>query len=209
MRTIFEDTTAKAEMEESRSRGNESKYTLPLLWLIALVFLGGTWGVYRWADNRPAIVPPPPPVSLDDPKQTAETLNRFNLFVAYGNWTEAEAMLSTAAKQRLSGEQKSLRESLLGGFKDSKIVGADRTDSIDRSVPGRMREDCFYKFINNENYEKVDQRIISLVLVNENNKLVIDSWEGIKPDDQKKEEPKKEEPKKEEPKKEAGRKRKR
>ena len=214
MRTIFEDTTLKAEMEESRSRGNESKYTLPLLWLIALVFLGGTWGVYRWADNRPAIVPPPPPVSLDDPKQTAETLNRFNLFVAYGNWTEAEAMLSTAAKQRLSGEQKSLRESLLGGFKDSKIVGADRTNSIDNSVPGRRREDCLYKFINNDNYEKVDQRIISLVLVNENNKLLIDSWEGIKPDDQKKEDEKiedqkKEDQKKEDQKKEAGKKRKR
>ncbi|HKQ80509.1 MAG TPA: hypothetical protein VJ810_42840 [Blastocatellia bacterium] len=187
MRTIFEDTTLKAEMEESRVRGNESKYALPFLWLIAMVFLAGTWVAYRWADNRPAIKAPAPPVSLDDPKQTAETLNKFNLFVAYGNWTEAEAMLSAAAKQRLSGEQKSLRDSLLGNFKDSKIVGADRTDSIDRSVPGRMREDCLYRFINNNDYQKVDQRIISLVLVNENNKLVIDSWEGIKPEEQKKE----------------------
>jgi hypothetical protein len=209
MRTIFEDTTLKAELEETRSRGNESKYALPVLWLIAMVFLGGTWAVYRWADNRPAIEAPAPPVSLDDPKQTAETLNRFNLFVGYGNWTEAEAMLSTAAKQRLSNEQKSLRESLLGRFKDSKIVGADRTDSIDRSVPGRMREDNLYKFINNDNFEKIDQRIVSLVLVNENNRLVIDSWEGIKPEEPKKEELKKEEPKKEEPKKESGRKRKR
>ena len=41
MRTIFEDTTLKAEMEESRSRGNESKSTLPILWLITLLFLGG------------------------------------------------------------------------------------------------------------------------------------------------------------------------
>jgi hypothetical protein len=209
MRTIFEDTTLKAEMEETRSRGSESKFALPALWLIALVFLGGTWGVYRWADNRPAIPAPPPPVSLDDPKQTAEALNKFNIFVAYSNWTEAEAMLSTPAKERLSNEKKSLRESLLGGFKDSKIVGADRTGSIDRSFPGRMREDCLYKFINNNNYQKVDERIISLVLVNENNKLVVDSWEGIKPEEPKKEEPKKEEPKKEEPKKETGRKRKR
>ena len=187
MRTIFEDTTLKAELEESRSRGNESKFALPVLWLIAMVFLGGTWGIYRWADNRPAIQAPPPPVSLEDPKQTAETFNKFNLSVAYGNWTEAEAMLSTAAKQRLSDEQKSLRDSLLGGFKDYRIVGADRTDSIDRSVPGRMREDMLYKFINNDNYQKIDQRIISLVLVIENNKLLIDSWEGIKPEDQKKE----------------------
>jgi hypothetical protein len=209
MRTIFEDTTLKAELEETRSRGNESKYALLVLWLIAMVFLGGTWAVYRWADNRPAIQAPPPPVSLDDPKQTADTLNRFNLFVAYGNWTAAEAMLSTPAKQRLSNEQKSLRESLLGGFKDSKIVGADRTDSIDRSVPGRMREDALYKFINNDNYEKVDQRIISLVMVIENNKLVIDSWEGIKPEDQKKDDQKKDDQKKDDQKKEAGRKRKR
>src|SRR5262245_17151504 len=214
MRTIFEDTTLKAELEETRSRGNESKFALPFLWLIAMVFLGGTWGVYRWADNRPAIKPPPPPVSLEDSKQTAETLNRFNLFVAYGNWTEAEAMLSAAAKQRLGNEQKSLRESMLGGFKDSKIVGADRTDSIDRSVPGRMREDILYKFINNNDYEKVDQRIIPLVLVIENSKLVIDSWEGIKPDDQKKEaQPKEDQPKEDQKKvaqtKDAGRKRKR
>src|SRR5262245_24392472 len=210
MRTIFEDTTLKAELEETRSRGNESKFALPALWLIAMIFLGGTWAVYRWADNRPAMKAPPPPVSLDDPKQTAEALNRFNIFVAYGNWTEAEAMLSTAAKQRLSSEQKSLRDSLLGGFKDSKIVGADRTDSIDRSVPGRMREDSLYKFINNENYEKVDQRIISMVLVNENNKLVIDSWEGIKPDDQRKEDQKQDDQKKEAgSKKETGSKRKR
>lgn len=186
MRTIFEDTSLKAELEETRSRGNESKFALPLLWLIAMVFLAGTWAVYRLAENRPAIVPPPPPVSLDDQEQTGEAFNKFNLSVAYGNWTEAEAMLSTAAKQRLSDEQKSLRESLLGGFKDSKIVGADRTGSIDKSVPGRLREDCDYRFINNNNYEKVDQRIISLVLVIENNKLVIDSWEGIKPEDQKK-----------------------
>ena len=78
MRTIFEDTTLKDEMEESRVRGNESKYALPFLWLIAMVFLAGTWGVYRWADTRPAIEPPPPPVSLDDPKQTAEALRRID-----------------------------------------------------------------------------------------------------------------------------------
>ncbi len=186
MRTIFEDTTLKAELEESSSRGNESKYTLPLLWLIALLFLGGTWSVYRWADSRPAIQAPPPPVSLEDPQQRAESLNKFNLFVAYGNWTEAEVMLSNGAKQRLTNEQKSLRESLLGGFKDHKIVGADRTDSIDTSVPDRVRVDCLYKFINNDNYEKIDQRIISLVLVIDNNKIVVDNWEGIKPDDQKK-----------------------
>jgi len=186
MRTIFEDTTLKAEMEEVRDRGNENKYTLLVLWLIALVFLGGTWGVYRWADSRPAVEPPPPPVSLDDPKQTAEAFSKFNRFVVYGNWSEAEAMLSTAAKQRLSDERKSLRDSLLGSYKDHMIVGGDRTDSIDRSVPGRVREDCLYKFTN-DNYNKIEQRIIPLVLVNENSRLVIDSWGDATPEEQKKE----------------------
>src|SRR5215470_1178858 len=111
MRTIFEDTNLKAEMEEVRSRGQENKYTLVGLWLTALVFLAGTWGAYRWADSRPAVEPPPPPVSLDDPKQTAEALSKFNRFVTYGNWPEAEAMISSAAKQRLNAEQKTLRES--------------------------------------------------------------------------------------------------
>ncbi|MGH9936750.1 MAG: hypothetical protein ACREAM_10925 [Blastocatellia bacterium] len=186
MRTIFEDTTLKAEMEEVRDRGNENKYTLLVLWLIALVFLGGTWGVYRWADTRPAVEAPPPPVSLDDTRQTAEAFSKFNRFVVYGNWAEAEAMLSTAAKQRLSNEQKSLRDSLLGSYKDYTIVGGDRTDSIDRSVPGRVREDCLYKFTK-DNYNKIEQRIIPLALVNENSRLVIDDWGDATPEEQKKE----------------------
>ena len=186
MRTIFEDTALKAEMEEASSRGNESKYTLLLLWMIAIVFLAGTWGVYRWADSRPAVVPPPPPVNLEDPKQTAEALSKFNRFVAYENWPEAEAMLSIAAKQKLSTEHKSLRDSLFGAYKEGyKVVGADRTDSIDRSVPGRMREDCLYRFADKD-YTKVDQRIIPLVLIVENSKLVIDGWEEAKPEEKKK-----------------------
>src|SRR5262249_53692215 len=117
MRTIFEDTTLKAEMEESRSRSNERRSTLPILWLIALLFLGGVWGVYYWAQSRPAVAPPAPPVSLDDPKQTSEAISKINRFAREGNWLEAEAMISTAAKQRLTGEGKSLPESLLGKFK--------------------------------------------------------------------------------------------
>ncbi len=200
MRTIFEDTSVRADVEDARTRGNENKYTLPILWLLAIVFLTGTWAVYRWADNRPAIAPPAPPVSLEDSKQTAEAFNKFNRFVAYGNWPEAEAMLSTAAKQNLNNEQKSLRESLLGPFKDSKIVGAERTDSIDSSVPGRLRVDSLYKFTD-DNYTKVDQKIIPMILVNENNKLVIDSWEGLKAEAPKPEAPKPEAAKPAEPKK--------
>jgi hypothetical protein len=155
--------------------------------MIALVFLAGTWGVYRWADTRPAVEPPPPPVSLDDPKQTAEALSKFNRFVTYGNWPEAQAMISTAAKQQLDANHQTLQESLLGKYKDNKIVGAEATQSIDRDTPGRVRVDCLYKFLDNGDYTKVEQRIIPLVLINENSKLVVDSWADTKPNDQKKE----------------------
>jgi hypothetical protein len=178
MRTIFEDTTLKAELEESDSRGDERKSTLPLLWLVALLFLGGVWGVYRWADSRPAVVPPPPPVSLDDPKQTAEAFGKFNRFVLDGNWSEAEAMLSTVAKQRLTDEQKSLPESLFGKYKDYKIVGGDIIQGVDRSIPGMVSVNCLYKFTN-DNYAKIEERVVPLTLVNENSKLVIDNWGGV------------------------------
>jgi hypothetical protein len=179
MRTIFEDTTLKAEMEESRSRGNERKSTLPILWVIALLFLGGVWGVYRWADSHAAVAPPAPPVSLEDPKQRAEAFAKFNQSVLNGNWLEAEGMLSTPAKQRLTVEQKSFPQSLLGKFKDYKIVMGEMTQSIDISVPGMVRLDCIYKFTEDPvNYTKVEERIISLTLVIENGRLVIDNWEG-------------------------------
>jgi hypothetical protein len=179
MRTIFEDTSLKAEMEESRSRGNERKSTLPILWMIALLFLVSVWGVYRWVDSHAAVAPPAPPVSLEDPKQTAEIFGKFNRLVLEGNWLEAEGMLSTPAKQRLTGEQKSLPESLLGKFKDYKIVAGEMTQSIDRSVPGMLRLDCIYKFTDDPvNYTKIEERIISLTIVIENGRLVIDNWEG-------------------------------
>ena len=179
MRTIFEDTTLKAEMEESRSRGNERKSTLPILWMVAVLFLGGVWGVYRWADSHAAVMPPAPPVSLEDPKQRAEAFAKFNQSILNGNWLEAEGMLSTPAKQRLTGEQKSLPESLLGKFKDYKIVGGEMTQSIDTTVPGMVRLDCLYRFTDDPvNYTKIEERIISLTIVIENGRLVIDNWEG-------------------------------
>jgi len=185
MRTIFEDTNLKAELEDAPSRGDENKYTLFLLWLLAIVFLTGTWAVYRWVDNRPALEPPPPPVSLDDPKQTTEAFGKFNRFAKDGNWTEAEAMLSNAAKQRLAGEQKSLRDSLMGQFKDLKISEAATTLSIDRSVPGRVRQDSYFTFTD-EGLTKIESKIVPLVLIMEDGKLVIDSWADANPEDQKK-----------------------
>ncbi|MGH9754705.1 MAG: hypothetical protein ACREA2_18155 [Blastocatellia bacterium] len=184
MRTIFEDTTLKAEMEESRSRGNERKSTLPVLWLIALLFLGSVWGVYRWADSRPALTPPPPPVSLDDTKQTGEFFSKFNRFLLDAKWSEAEAMLSTTAKQRLTNEQKGLPEGLFGKYKDYKVVGADIIQGFDRTIPETLTVNCLYKFTDN-NYTKVEERIIPLTLIIENGKLVIDSWLGVGSEGQK------------------------
>ncbi|MBO0725186.1 MAG: hypothetical protein J2P52_06275 [Blastocatellia bacterium] len=184
MRTIFEDTISKAEMEDSRSRGNERKSTLPILWLVALLFLGSVWGVYRWADSHSAVQPPAPPASVEDPKQRSEILGKFNHAVLDGNWSEAETLLSTGAKQRLAAEQKSLAESLLGKFKDSKVVGAEMTQSIDTSEPEKARVDCLYKFTDAD-YTKVEDRILSLILVIDKGdgkgdpKLAIDNWSGV------------------------------
>ncbi len=184
MRTLFEDTNLKAELEEG-GRNQGSQYTLLVLWLIAIIFLVGTWGVYRWVDNRPALQPPPPPVSLDDPRQTTEAFGKFNRAVKDGNWAEAESLLSDAAKQRLGQEQKSLRDSLMGNLKDLKINEAATTQSIDRSVPGRVRQDSYYVF-NDEALTRTETKIIPLVLVMENGRLVIDSWSDVKPEEQKK-----------------------
>jgi hypothetical protein len=184
MRTIFEDTTLKSEMEESRSRGDERKSTLPILWLIALGFLGGVWGAYTWANSRPAITPPPPPVSLDDPKQTGEAFAKFNQLIFDVKWPEVEAMISTTAKQRLNSEQKSLPESMFGKFKDYKVVGAEMIPGVDRSIPGTLSANCNYRF-SDENYTKIEERIVPLTLVIENNRLVIDSWLGVGSEEQK------------------------
>jgi hypothetical protein len=184
MRTILEDTNLKAELEDTAGKNQGGKYTLLALWFLALVFLAGTWTIYRWVDNRPAVQPPPPPVSLDDPKQTSEAFGKFNRAVRDENWAEAENMLSTAAKERLSGEQKNLGDSLKGDLKNYRISEAATTQSIDRSVPGRVRQDSYYVFTD-ANYLTVD-RIIPLVLVMENGRLVIDSWSDVKPEEQKK-----------------------
>ncbi len=184
MRTIFEDTNLKAELEETAGKDQGGKYTLLFLWLIAIVFLAGTWTIYRYVDNRPALQPPAPPVSLDDPKQTADAFGKFNRAAKDGNWAEAEALLSNAAKQRLAAEQKSLRDSLMGNLKDYRITEAITTQSIDRSIPGRVRQDCYFVFTD-ARYEAMD-RIVPLVLVMEDGRLAIDSWADTKPEEQKK-----------------------
>ena len=189
MRTIFEDTDLQTDLEERKTRGPENKYLLPVLWLVAIVFIAGTWGVYRWAVDKPAPEPPPPPVSLDDPKQTTKAFGEFNRLVKDGNWIEAENMLSQAAKQRLATDKKTLRESLLGNFKDYKITEAITTPSIDRGTPGRVRQDCLF-IMTDEKFTKTEQKMVPLVLVLENGRLIIDAWEQEKEDPKKPGDPK-------------------
>lgn len=187
MRTIFEDTEINAELEESKAGGN--KYLLLILWCVAICFLMGTWGVYRWATNKPAPEPPPPPVSLQDLKQVGAAFSTFNGFIREGKWTDAEAMLSTAARQRLTTEAKTLSESLLGKSKDLKLIQTDPTPSVDRSDPNVFKQDFVYLFTDQAG-TKTSNEIISLSLTIENGKIVINGWGEDKPQDKKPEDTK-------------------
>jgi hypothetical protein len=187
MRTLFEDTDLKADLEDQRSRGKESKGLLVGLWFFALLFLGGTWGVYQWFLKQPAPTPPPPPVSLEDPKQTTETLGKFIRLTKEGNWVEAEAMLSVAAKQRLAAGQLSLHDSLLGPNKALKIVEGLTTSSVNRDEPGKLRQDCNFILVepNDPTMAKSVQQIIPLTLVIDEGRLAIDDWTEVKDDPKK------------------------
>lgn len=187
MRTIFEDTEINAELEESKAGGN--KYLLLILWCVAICFLAGTWGVYRWATNKPAPEPPPPPVSLQDLKQVGAAFSTFNGFLREGKWTDAEAMLSTTARQRLATEAKTLSESLLGKSKDLRLIGTDPTPSVDRSNPDVYKQDFVFVFTDQAG-TKTSNEIISLSLTIENGKLVINGWGEDKPQEKKPEESK-------------------
>lgn len=182
MRTLFEDTNVKADLEEAKVSGNQ--YLLLILWCVAIAFLVGTWSVYRWTTNRPAPLPPPPPVSLSDLKQVSTAFSQFNTFAREGKWTEAEAMLSTTARQQLTTENKSLRDSLLGKLKDWKLTSAEPTPSVDSSDPNTFRQDFVFNFTD-EGFTKVETKIIMLGLVIENGKLVLNSWGDPKQPDKK------------------------
>jgi len=167
MRSIFEDTNVRASLEETKKGGSD---TVPfVLWILAFVFIGVTFGVFRWVETRPALTPPPKPANLQDAQQTAEAFAKFNKFVMEENWAEAANMLSTAGLQRLKDQNKTLRESILGEKKDMRVALAEPTVSVDRA-PDRVRQDCIYKF------DDGTYIIVPLFLVIENDKLSIDAW---------------------------------
>jgi hypothetical protein len=173
MRTIFDDIEAKANLEEQKKGGNKA---IPLaLWFVALVFIVGTWNVYRWAISRPAPEPPPPPVSLEDIRQTSAAFAKFNRFVQDDNWPEAEKLISVAASQLLVTQQKTLKQSVLGDRQNDRVVEAASTPSGER-MPTYVQQDCAYKFADGQ------FKIIPLVLIMENGQLVINSWSEPEPD---------------------------
>jgi hypothetical protein len=167
MRSIFEDSDVRANIEDVKKAGSNS---LPFaLWLLALVCVAVTAGVFRWVETRPAPERPPDPANLQDSRQTYEVFARFNRLVTEQKWDEATSMLSAAGLQRLKDQNISLRESILGEKKDMRVFEAAVTDSVDRAQD-RVRQDCIYKFDDGQYI------VVPLFMVIENEKLVIDAW---------------------------------
>lgn len=167
MKSIFDEREIKARIDDEKKRGSSS---MPIvLWMVAMFFVAGVASVYLWVEKRPAIEPPPPPVTLEDTKQTSAAIGKFNKFVEDDKWDEAEKMLSTSAIQYLKDQNKSLRESILGARKDERVFEAAPTPSIERAVDS-VRQDCVYKFMDGQ------FTIVPLTLKIENEKIVIDRW---------------------------------
>ncbi len=171
MRTLFEDTNDKAEQDDAGSATMMPLYT----WALALVMLGIAVSTYFWVQRHrqqhpvvAAVV-----VSVNDPTQVNQAINRFNGFVVTGKWAEAEAMLSNEAKARLVTEKKPLHDSLLvarlTAKKDDKIIAAVLTPSISRTET-TFRVDCAYLF------EDKEQMVIPITVIQEGDQLVINSW---------------------------------
>ena len=167
MKSLFSDAEVKARLEEEKKSGSSAMPVV--LWFVAIFFISGVWAVYRFVDNRPALQPPPPPVSLEDAKQTNAVFGQFNKYVQDENWTEAEKMVSLSALDYLKSRSVTLRASILGDRKNERVVEAASTPSGERT-PERVRQDCVYKFMDG-NY-----KIIPLAVVIENGKIVINSW---------------------------------
>jgi hypothetical protein len=167
MRTLFEDTDERANLEDARERDNPR---LPLyLWVMAVLFFASSWGFYYWASHRKPPEKPLAAASLEDVSQVNQAINQFNGFVSAGKWDEAQGMLSAEALQRLQQENKLLRESLLGDRKETQVAQTVITPSRSRT-PSTLRVDCAYVFADNQN------TIIPLTLVLENDRLLVNSW---------------------------------
>jgi hypothetical protein len=165
MRTIFEDVNERTDLEDD---GRESR-TRTAFWLVALLSFAVAFGTYYWIKHRKAAVAPPAAVSLSDDNQLNTTVNQFTAFIKAGNWDEAQKMVSSEGMIRLRTENKSLKESLLMERSKDPVAEALLTPSRSRT-PSTTRLDTAFLFATGET------KIVPLVLVEENGRLVINSW---------------------------------
>ena len=166
MRTIFDDVTEREDREDP-DKGSRRHW---LLWLVALIFVGGAYGAWRWASTRKPPEAPPPPVSIRDDHQVNMVIQNFNNLVKEDKWDEAEKMLSREAVMELGAQNKSLHDSILGDkYKDKKVVEALTTPSRGETKT-TSRVDCAFLF------EDRQTLIVFLTVVNEDGRLAINSW---------------------------------
>ncbi|NOT60591.1 MAG: hypothetical protein HOP19_10250, partial [Acidobacteria bacterium] len=130
--------------------------------------------------------PPPPPVSLQDPKQIGQLAQKFNSFAQDGNWAEAQLLLSTYAQQKLTEESTTLQASLLGVQQNDKVALASTVPTNnDNEAADRVRQDCLFRMQNAKG--EIKDLIVPLAIVMEgtppNARLAINSWkeEAAKP----------------------------
>jgi len=165
MRTLFEDTEEQANREDDRA----DKHLPVYLWVLAVVCLAGAVGTGYWAAHRKPPEPPPVVVSLDNDLQVNQTLHRFGDFAATDKWEAAQGMLSAEGLNRIEQEKKPLRESLLGKRKDSKVLKVEVLGTRSRT-PSTLRVELVFFMADGE------QKIVPITLVQENNRLAINSW---------------------------------
>ncbi|MEP7270790.1 MAG: hypothetical protein ABI882_04770 [Acidobacteriota bacterium] len=165
MRTIFEDVDERSDLEDD----GQEKRTRTAFWLVALLMIAVASGTYYWITHRKPPAPPVVAVSLNDDNQLNAAANQFNGFVKGGNWEEAQKMLSAEALIRLRTEGKTLRESLLAEHLKDTLAEAALTPGRSKT-PSTARLDSAYLFLSNATM------IVPLTLVEENGRLVINSW---------------------------------
>ena len=177
MRTIFEDTNETASLETPKTG-----QAIPVfLWLVAILFLVGAFAVYRYVSNR-IVLPPPPAIAVNDPKQVNELLYKFNQLIKEGNFDQAQALLTADAQKKLTDSQKTFHDTLLAqrkGKNDKVIEAVPLTENIVALTDTSVTIGVTYYF------EKNETAYVPLTIVKEtigdSERLAIADWEEKKP----------------------------